>query len=124
MEVFIAIVSLVCSILSIILFFKVWGMCNNIAAMRKLSEQTEIKSSELVFLSITNDPEFEKTLARAIFNSFRFITRDFEVSEWNKTYEARYKYWRELCKKQGWQFPKAFEGILVYREFRDKFMNV
>ena len=37
MEVFIAIVSLVCSILSIILFFKVWGMCNDVAEMNGIA---------------------------------------------------------------------------------------
>ena len=60
MEVFIAIVSLVCSILSIILFFKVWGMCNNVSAIKKRLESSEILPSELIFLAETNDASFDK----------------------------------------------------------------
>lgn len=36
MEVLISVVAVVWSILCIILFFKIWGMCNNISAIRDI----------------------------------------------------------------------------------------
>lgn len=37
MAAFISIISLVAAVLQIILFFKIWGMCNDIKAMRQQS---------------------------------------------------------------------------------------
>lgn len=123
MDFIIIIAYIVSAILSITLFFKVWGMCNNVSAIRKKIETNEVSSAELILLASINDPSFEKMLAKAILNSFLSIARDKDLAERQEVYEARYKYWRELCDKQGWQFPKAFEGILVYKEFRDKFVG-
>lgn len=123
MEIFIAIVSLVCSILTIILFFKVWGMCNNVSAIKKRLENSEILPSELIFLAETNDASFDKMLAKAIYNALRNVSRDFEYSDWEDGYKKRYKYWVELCSEQGWQFPEFFADKKTCKEFRDYFIK-
>lgn len=123
MEVFIAIVSLVCSILSIILFFKVWGMCNNVSAIKKRLESSEILPSELIFLAETNDASFDKMLAKAIYNALRNVSREFDYDDWEDIYKKRYKYWVELCAEQGWQFPEFFADKKTCKEFRDYFLK-
>lgn len=41
LSIIIALVSLVAGVLQIILFFKVWGMCNDIKALRKVTIKEE-----------------------------------------------------------------------------------
>lgn len=45
MELLFGLISLVCGILGMILFFKVWGMCNNVARIRELAEAHYFKSN-------------------------------------------------------------------------------
>ncbi len=123
MEIFIAIVSLVCSILSIILFFKVWGMCNDVDAIAKTLKSAQIPPSELIFLASVNDPTFKEKLARAIFNDLRNVSRDYDYTDWEKEYAKHYKFWEELCNEQGWQFPEAFAGKKTNKEFRNYFIK-
>jgi hypothetical protein len=121
MEFIIIIASVLGSILSIILFFKIWGMCNNVSAIRKKMEAEEFSCSEIIFRSSINDPSFDKVLAKAIFNSFRSIYRDYDVYEWQTVYEERYRLWSELCQEYGWQFPNIFADMKLYQDFRNYF---
>lgn len=121
MEIIMAIVSLVCSILTIFLFFKVWCMCNDVEAIKKKYVDTKILPSELIFLHSTNDPLFDKMLARAIYDDLRKVSIDYTYSdEWEEVYQKRLQYWVELCAEQGWQFPEALRKE-IYKEFRDFF---
>lgn len=123
MEIFIAILSVASSVLCIILFFKVWGMCNDVDAIRKTLKCGEIQPSELIFSASVNDPTFKEKLARAIFNDLRNVSRDYEHFEWEEKYAKRYKFWEELCKEQGWQFPEVFSGKKTNKEFRRIFIK-
>lgn len=123
MEIFIAILSIATSVLCIILFFKVWGMCNDVDVIAKTLKSAEIPPSELLFLASVNDPTFKDKLARAIFVDLRNISRDYEYYDWEKEYVKHYKFWEELCNEQGWQFPEAFAGKKTNKEFRVSFMK-
>jgi hypothetical protein len=123
MEFIIILAYIVGAILSITLFFKVWGMCNNVSAIRKKIEANEVSSAELTLLASINDPSFEKTLTKAILNSFLSIARDKDYAEWQEVYEARYKWWVDLCQERGWKFPEMFADKKTHKEFRDYFVK-
>ena len=121
MEIFIAVISVICSLLTIILFFKVWGMCNDVDAIREKFVYPTITISELRFLDSIKDPSFDKMLARAIFDDLRNVFREVDYSEWGIMYDKHYKKWNELCASQGWQFPEFLTDKKTYKEFRDFF---
>lgn len=124
MEIIMAIVSLVCSILTILLFFKVWCMCNDVEAIKKKYVDTKILPSELIFLHSTNDPSFDKMLARAIYNDLCSVFRDYGYTdEREEAFPKRHQYWVELCAEQGWQFPELLADKKTYKEFRDFFIK-
>lgn len=123
MEIFIAILSIASSVLCIILFFKVWGMCNDVDAIRKTLKCAEIAPSELIFSASTNDPTFKEKLARAIFNDLRNVSRDCGYYDWEDVYKHRLNSWVELCKEQGWEFPEVIADKKTHKEFRDYFVR-
>lgn len=111
------------TVLSIILFFKVWGMCNDVRYMKKQAEERadKIRKDELIYLSRTNDPAFEKMLLRAIYNDlYAQHLREEDVASW---YKYTFSYWVKECKSNNWQFPEILAELDTIEKFNAVFVS-
>lgn len=112
------IIIFVLAILHIILFFKVWRMCNDVRAIREESKRpyTAKSISELLFMSRTNDPRFRDELLYAIYIELY----DEAIKEPSRDYSTLFSSWERLCRYNNWQFPELLEGL----DTSDKFLKV
>lgn len=111
------IIIFVLAILHIILFFKVWRMCNDVRAIREESKRPTVKSiSELLFMSRTNDPRFRDELLYAIYIELY----DEAIKEHSLDYSTVFSRWVRICRYNNWQFPELLEGL----DTSDKFLKV
>ena len=122
MDVIVFIISAVFSVLSIILFFKVWGMCNDVREMRLRSDEKKgaVSPEELTFLYRTNHPTFTDTLVRTIYLDLYIQYRRDNRKEADEWYQFKYGEWVKMCKNNGWEFPVQFVDV----DTLDKFENV
>ena len=122
MNLFIAIAYILGAILSIILFFKVWGMCNDVRYMKARVEVREekIQKDELIYLHRTNDPTFEKMLMRAIYNDlYAQHLREEDEASW---YKYTFDDWVKVCKSNNWQFPEVLAELDTIEKFNNLFL--
>lgn len=112
------IIIFVLAILHIILFFKVWRMCNDVRAIREESKRpyTAKSISELLFMSRTKDPRFRDELLYAIYIELY----DEAIKEPSRGYSTLFSSWERLCRYNNWQFPELLEGL----DTSDKFLKV
>ena len=120
----ILIVYIVFAVLSIILFFKIWRMCNDLHMLKLRSDEKrgDISMDELMFLYRTNTPAFSDTLLRMVYHDlysqYRRDNRN-EAAEW---YQFKYNEWVKLCSNNGWEFPAAFVGVDTLDKFEEVFI--
>lgn len=117
MEVFISLIAIICAILGIILFFKVWGMCNNV---KQIHEHLTTVSkgcglNELIYLWETKSPKFKEALSRRIY---------VDLTENVKYYTYSFEEWKKLCELFGWEFPKEFAECDTFDKFKYRFIGV
>lgn len=118
MAAFISIISLIAVVLQIILFFKVWRMCNDVRAIREESKRPYTVNSipDLLFMSRTNDPRFRDELLYAIYIELY----DEAIKGHSLDYSTVFSSWEGICRYNNWQFPELLEGL----DTRDKFLKV
>lgn len=93
---------LICGVLSVVLFFKIWGMTNDVRAMRK---------SFLLGQAVgTNEEDFQKLVRR-----YRLLGNDDKVAELlidSFCYQAQ-----RALEKEGW-WSLSIEGEIAELEFK------
>lgn len=106
MEIIIIFAYIVGAGLSIILFFKVWGMCNDVRDLKKqLRGVDAVSATELVYLCKMGDPSFSSVLKRTIYEDLLAQTKKGESEAW---YASQFKMWKETCEANRWEFPTIF----------------
>lgn len=113
LSIIIALVSLAAGVLQIFLFFKVWGMCNDIKSIKEKQQDESIHVDELIYLSKTNDPSFEAKLQRAIYNSLRTAYYERDTTHYAFTYQT----WEKRCNCYNWAFPEALVALKKWNDF-------
>ena len=88
MEDFMVLISVIFGILSLILFFKVWGMCNNISRInKKINKNDDIETTIEFLLCIGEKEKAKEVLLNriltndTIFNSRSSLTSDEKIQE-------------------------------------------
>lgn len=88
MEDFMVLISVIFGILSLILFFKVWGMCNNISRInKKINKNDDIETTIEFLLRIGEKEKAKEVLLNriltndTIFNSRSSLTPDEKIQE-------------------------------------------
>ncbi len=88
MEDFMVLISVIFGILSLILFFKVWGMCNNISRInKKINKNDDIETTIEFLLRIGEKEKAKEVLLNriltndTIFNSSSSLTPDEKIQE-------------------------------------------
>ena len=119
MEYIISFASIIGAALSIILFFKVWGMCNNVGEIKKQLRGTNaVTTDELVYLHKIGDPSFPNALKRTIYEDLLAQTKRSLSEAW---YASRFKMWRETCEANEWDFPTIFAEADTSAKFKEIF---
>lgn len=107
MEDFLAFIVFVFGVLNIILFFKIWGMTNNVAAMRKKISSAD-KVQDIVRIEKmkgTSDSELQKILAEKMACDLLKIYNDgYSISD-------KYKEWEEHFICAGIEIPKSLKRM-------------
>ena len=117
---FTTIIYIIATILSTILFFKVWGMCNNVAKILELKERdSEFTKVELTYLHRTNDPTFAPKLQRAIY--YDLLEQSQKEDDADNWYMLSYQEWRDVCTKNNWEFPSVFANTDSLEKFVEAF---
>lgn len=107
MEDFLAFIVFVFGVLNIILFFKIWGMTNNVSAMRKKISSAD-KVQDIVRIEKmkgTSDSELQKILAEKMACDLLKIYNDgYSISD-------KYKEWEEHFICAGIEIPKSLKRM-------------
>ncbi len=111
------IIVVVCSVLSIILFFKVWGMCNNVDKIVNQIGNKKIEIDELIYLSKTNDPTFNTKLHKAIYDDLYRVYKMIEVVDEDSEIDKIRAKWEARCRYYSWQYPTVFAEVKTYNDF-------
>ena len=97
MEVLVIILSIVWTILCLILFFKIWGMCNDVRRIRKHFNQDVDFDSVFNFLIRTGEKEKAKNLLLdRILSNMTIFDKDLLISSETRIQKAAKLYENEL----------------------------
>lgn len=108
------IVMLVFGILQIILFFKVWGMTNNV---KRISNQL-FKSNDILKEIHKNNPNIGNILFDAVYADFHEVY----MKDWgDHGYKSVKEKYKPLYQKVSIEFPKVFENINNDKDMTDTF---
>ena len=113
------IIGVVWSGLSIALFFKVWGMCNDVDQIAKQIGMNKIEIDELIYLAKINDPTFNTKLQKSIYDNFYKVYKyrdEVDVDSEIKKLRAR---WEKRCEYYNWEFPEVFANVKTYNDFKE-----
>lgn len=111
------IIGVVWSGLSIALFFKVWGMCNDVDQIAKRIGMNKIGMDELIYLSMTNDPTFNAKLHKAIYDDLYQVYKMIEVVDEDSEIDKIRARWEARCRYYSWQYPTVFAEVKTYNDF-------
>jgi len=111
-----AIVMLVFGVLQIILFFKIWGMTNNV---KKISNRFATLDKQALIKEIhKHNPQIADLLFDSLYDA---LSREYFAS-------ANYDYikdqYRKLYRKAGVEFPSVFESISNDTDWKSHFMRI
>lgn len=118
LSIIITLISVVAGVLQIILFFKVWGMCNDVADMKEdtLRQQTTLTS--LIFLHKTKNPAFEQELVKRIYDDMVWIDEYYSSDEYkSRAYDKCYAMWESRCEYYKWEFPESLQAHKTWDSF-------
>lgn len=125
MAIFITIVSIVVCVLNIVLFFKVWGMCNNVKRIAEYFCGDEYSKSTI---DIDNGANARKAMVaelKVIAKKARGIyAEDYENKYGvnpNKEISDIIKKYKKIYESLGEQFPKDIDNIKTLDDFWEKF---
>lgn len=123
LSIIITLVSVIASVLQIVLFFKVWGMCNNITTINmRLHAADKITMNDLIKVSKINKSLFEENLYYAIHKDFASINySDIDIDKSNK-YKDTYTKWEKRCSHYGWQMPVELSQCDTWNKFCTKYL--
>lgn len=120
LTIIISLVSVIAAVLQIILFFKVWRMCNKV---KRISEKLESYATidDLIFLSQKKSPRFMDELERTVYNDLYRVFFDDDIFLVANAYAATYDRWLKRCSTLGWEFPEVLQNLPQYTDFSKKF---
>lgn len=125
MAIFITIVSIVVCVLNIVLFFKVWGMCNNV---KRIAEYFCVDEYSKSTIDIDNGANARKAMVaelKVIAKKARGIyAEDYENKYGvnpNKEISDIIKKYKKIYESLGEQFPKDIDNIKTLDDFWEKF---
>ncbi len=108
----IALVSFIVGALQILLFFKLWGACNDVQSiLAKFNNPISIQ--ELVLKHSIGAPDFNEKLSNAIYVDLRRYG--------SINYDIGYKKWVRYCGHYGWQMPDVFVKANTYEKYKEIF---
>ena len=109
----ITLVSFIAGALQILLFFKLWGACNDVQSiLAKFNKPIYIE--ELVLKHRIGAPDFDEKLANA-------IHVDLSRCVSSGHYDNYYKKWVGHCERYGWQMPDVFAKANTYEKYKEIF---
>lgn len=113
----VSIILIVFGVLQIILFFKLWGMTNDV---RKLKNQFARNRSRIVKEIYKGNHNIENILFDAVYDEMErlYLTGNPELFD---SVKVKYK---PLYQKAGIEFPELFEVIHGSAAWRDAFINL
>ena len=115
---FLALVSIVAAVLQVILFFKVWAMCNNVKEIKGNFLEDKVTMDQLIYLSSVRDPKFSQTLQTAIYKSLYSVYKNYDDFVRDNAYETVYKRWEVRCNYYKWEFPEVFADAKSFNDFK------
>ena len=118
METILTFISVVFCILSTILFFKVWGMCNNVCQIKDRLGAGRIHIDELIYLSKTNDPTFTTKLQKAVYDDFYRTHQAQGGVDAEFNFKRHREQWIKRCEYYNWEFPEIFSDINTLNDFK------
>lgn len=110
-----SIVMLVFGILQIILFFKVWGMTNNVRAIK----EHVMPSQNLLKEIYKKNPNIESILFDALYEDMQKGLSEAYIYT-PQSVKDKYK---PLYQKAGLKFPDVFEEINDWEDWQNTFVN-
>lgn len=118
LAIIITLVSLVAGVLQIILFFKVWGMCNNVASMNEDALRKHTTLTTLIFLHNTKNPAFEQELIKRIYDDMVYIDSAYSSDgDKSRAYDKFYATWENRCEYYKWEFPESLRVHKTWDSF-------
>lgn len=134
LSLFFTLVLIVFAVLQIILFFKIWGMTNDVKAMRKqvAPVASTFSVTQVLKESYKGNPNLSNIIFDAVFDEM------FDVYNGNKAvYDSVNECWtsddaslefvsnkyKPLYEKAGIPFPAVFESIKTRDDFKEAFMK-
>lgn len=120
METVLLVVVLVFAILQIILFFKVWGMTNDVDKIRK-KYLVEADYYDLVKEYYKGNPELASLLFENIYREYEKLY--LHKSEYDDYKDVRSHY-MPIYKKAGIKFPAVLNSINSQEDFVEVFLNI
>lgn len=114
-----SLIVIVFGFLQIILFFKVWGMTNNIARITKYSAPASFE--QLVKdVRYGKNSNIEYLLFNALYNDMENVFR----TDMGEGYSEVINKYKPLYKMAGIEFPQIFEGIKNDDNWMNTFINI
>lgn len=116
-------VAIIVSMLCIILFFKVWGMCNSVKRIERILRGESVKTpvEALIYERATNSPTFDAHLRDAVYLDLKAACYAVSDQQQEEDYNKSFMYWVDLCKRYGWIFPELLKDCTTAELFKQKF---
>lgn len=120
MEIVILIILIVFAILQIILFFKVWGMTNNVSRIKsQICDIVEIDKSRILVEIYKKNPKISDILFDNMYYDFR---RVYNTSAINETMATQIiQYYKPLYELANIHMPELFLEIKTNADYRKYF---
>lgn len=116
------IIAVVVAILQIILFFKLWGMCNNVKKLTKqIEDNATISIDDLLHMWHTKSPDFEKKLEERMYRDLKDTFAVYYPPQIPAAYEGAYERWQQRCEAFGWEFPESLRDLPTVEDFSAKY---
>lgn len=117
------IIAVVVAILQIILFFKLWGMCNNVKKLTKqIEDNATISIDDLLHMWHTKSPDFEKKLEERIYRDLKeLFATVYYPQQLPGAYQIRREVWQQRCEAFGWEFPESLRDLPTVEDFSAKY---
>lgn len=130
LTIFLSLTLLVFAVLQIILFFKVWGMTDNVKALREqiapsYSSRTSVSVSQILKESYKGNPNLSNILFDAYYeglqNCYSVIKPDGSEVPSSEFVEMLKNEYKPIYEKVGIPFPPVFESIKNREDFEKAF---
>lgn len=103
------VIMMIFGILQIILFFKVWGMTNNVKKIKDKIISPSISTSIIRREIKKKNPKIDNMLFDAMWDDLEFVWEN--RYKYDTNYPKHVEYWKELYEQAGVVFPEEVEKI-------------